>query len=241
MRANYSVCSNTDSMKIIAVVPARGGSKRLPGKSLLELAGKPLIAHSIEAALDSGCFTEVIASTDCPQIAEVARKYGARVPVLRPPHLADDKASSLDMLIHATQFIATIEAEVVCLLQPTSPLRNAAHIQSAIRQFVKGRFTSLSSMTRVFQFPEWLYRRDPDTSRAIPESIEGQHLSSADIPERYIDNGAIYLVKTDWLLSKHSIYDYDNHGIFVMSAPESIDIDYREDFDQARYLLELQK
>lgn len=210
----------------------------MPGKSLLELAGKPLIAHSIEAALSSGCFTEVIASTDCPQIAQVAREYGARLPVLRPPHLADDTASSVDMLIHATQYIATIEADVVCLLQPTSPLRNAAHIKSALKLFVSSGFTSLSSMTRVFQHPEWLYRRDPVTGRALPENIEGQQLSSADIPERYIDNGAIYLVKSDWLLSKRSIYDFDNHGIFVMSAPDSVDIDYREDFDYARYLME---
>ncbi|MCH7745174.1 MAG: acylneuraminate cytidylyltransferase family protein, partial [Chloroflexi bacterium] len=127
----------TSEMKPLCLIPARGGSKRLPGKNIRLLAGKPLIAYTIEAALDSNVFDCVCVSTDDEEIAAIAREYGADVPFMRPAHLSDDTARVVQVTCHALEFFAERghEYESLCVLQPTSPLRTANDIRDAYALF----------------------------------------------------------------------------------------------------------
>ena len=124
--------------KLLALITARGGSKRLPKKNILKLANKPLIAWTIEASLKSPYIDEVIVSTDDVEIAEISRSYGADVPFIRPPELATDNASSIDVLKHAVLTLNNLDRhfDYLILLQPTSPLRKATHINEAIKMYV---------------------------------------------------------------------------------------------------------
>jgi len=219
------------------VIPARGGSKRLKRKNLLPLAGQSLIARAVKTAVASGCFARVIVSTDDFEIANEARLAGAEIPFMRPAELADDNASSVDVLLHAVETIApnTTSPDVVCLIQTTSPLLNITHVREAVELFDRGDFVSLSSMKLVDQQPEWMFRVDENTGLASPESPVGIVASSALLPRRFIENVAIYLVKRTWLLEERSLYNFTHHGCYVMSEVDSVDIDTSDDFARAGF------
>jgi len=220
-----------------AVIPARGGSKRLRRKNLLLLDGLPLIARAVNTARASDCFSRILVSTDDDEIAMAATQAGAEVPFMRPPDLASDTASSLNVILHAVERLTSQQAQpdTVALIQATSPLLTAEHIKAAMRLFSEGDFVSLSSMTLVSQYPEWLFRVDPASGKARPESPRGIVAASSALPRRYIENGAIYLVKSSWLLAERSLYNFAYHGCYVMSAADSIDIDNADDFAQAEF------
>lgn len=224
----------------LAVILARGGSKRLPGKNLKLFDGKPLIAHIIGKAIASDCFSSVMVSTDDKNIRDEAKKHGALVPFLRPAELADDSASSIDALIHAVEFMNStsnyLNNNTICLLQPTSPLLRTEHITEAVNFFHSGEFTSLSSMTKVKTPPEWMFQIDKKTHKAIPENKSGVCMPASSFPIRYYENGAIYIVKKDYLLNEHSLYDFSNHAAFTMEERFSSDIDTQDDWDYAAYL-----
>ena len=228
------------SGSVWAVIPARGGSKRLRRKNLLLLDGQPLIARAVSTAITSHCFARVIVSTDDDEIADAACKAGAEVPFMRPAELAGDTASSVDVLVHAIDTLGNDGSlpDTVALIQATSPLLNCNQICSALALFASAGFVSLSSMKAVNQYPEWMFRVDEDSGRAMPESPGGIVAAAASLPKRYLENGAIYLVNTEWLLTEKSLYNFAQHGCYVMSAADSIDIDTEEDFALAQFELE---
>lgn len=219
------------------IIPARGGSKRLKGKNLLPIDGVPMIARAVNSAHASACFSRVIVSTDDAAIAQVAKLAGAEVPFIRPAELASDTASSLDALLHAVETLASDgnAPETIGLIQATSPLLNSVHVKEAMRLFNEKRFISLSSMKAVDQHPEWMFRLDEQSGRANPESPGGIVAASTSLARRYIENGAIYLVRRNWLLEERSLYNFSQHGCYVMSEADSIDIDNEEDFIRAQF------
>lgn len=148
--------------KVLAIIPARGGSKRLPGKNIRPLAGKPLIAYSIEDGLSSDLINRVIVSTDEPKIAQVAKEYGAEVPFLRPSALAEDHVSDVPVLSHALQWLEENEeyyADIVVLLRPTTPLRNDSLIDRCITRLVTTGADSVRSVRSVgYWHPYWMLK-----------------------------------------------------------------------------------
>ena len=220
--------------EVLAIITARGGSKGLPRKNVLPLAGRPLIGWSITAALGSAAVGRVVVSTDDPEIAEVARAEGADVPFLRPADLSSDTASSLDVLRHALAECPGLDHFV--LLQPTSPLRRAADIDAAWQLLQKTGGASCVSVCETFESPWHMYLQDGDgrLSRLLPEPPKG--LRRQDLPVAYRLNGAIYLARRDWFLTNGHLIDADTVAL-VMPPDRSVDIDTRADFDLAASLL----
>lgn len=206
---------------MLALIPARGGSKRLPGKNLRLLGGLPLIAHSIAQALNCSQVTRVVVSTDCPEIAEVSRSFGAEVPFLRPEHLASDEASSVEVFLHA---LSILKEEELVVLQPTSPLREAADIGAAIALFREKAADSVVSCA--LEHPiHWLFRELPNGS-ILPLFQPGERLQATDRVFR--PNGSIYV------LARHALADgtyvTSRTYPYLMSQQASVDIDTLEDF-----------
>ena len=218
----------------VAVIPARGGSKGLPGKNLRELAGRPLIAHTIAAALESAAFARVVVSSEDPAILEAARRHGAET-LERPPELASDTASSLDVLSHALHELAA-EAEQYALLQPTSPLRNATHILEAIEAMSRRGAASLLSVTQ--------HRHPPHKSLVLGADGQAQPLFDwADLtrprqllPKTYYPNGAIYLGGAERYLKDQNLFAAPL-ALYEMSEEASIDIDVEGDLERAARVL----
>ncbi|MDH3521516.1 MAG: acylneuraminate cytidylyltransferase family protein [Myxococcales bacterium] len=214
----------------VAIIPARGGSKGLPGKNLRELAGRPLIAHTIAAALESAAFARVVVSSEDPAILEAARTHGAET-LERPPELASDTASSLDVLSHALHELAA-EGERYALLQPTSPLRNATHILEAIEAMSRRGAASLVSVTENRHPPHRSLVLDPD-GQAQP-LFDWADLTRPRqlLPKTYHPNGAIYLGEAELYLKDQNLFAAPL-ALYEMSEEASIDIDVEADLDRA--------
>lgn len=227
--------------KSLAVILARKGSKRFPLKNIALFNGQPLIANSVKNALNSGLFEQVIVSTDCNQIAKIAISNGATVPFLRPENLALDASSSVDALVHATRHMAQTKSDNVFLIQPTSPMLSSVHLKQAAEIFINNHFISLSSMKKVRQYPEWMFVKGTQQNSALPLNPDTYNQPSDSFKDRFIENGAFYIVKTDYLLTSNSLYDCKAHGYFLMSESESIDIDFPEDLEFAVALSKTKK
>lgn len=225
--------------KCLAVIPARGGSKGLPGKNIRLLHGKPLIQYSIEAALNSGCVDEVVVTTDSEQIAHVSSQAGATVPFIRPAELATDEAKSIDVLTHAVEFYEQTRNQwfdFIMLLQPTSPLRNAMDIKEAYTTFLNNQADSLQSVTLSGVQPYLL--REMDNGQLTPYlKGEKEHLRRQDLKELYALNGAIYIVKRDLLMKSDTLVGPRNYG-YMMPKERSIDIDDEFDLKMAEFFWE---
>ena len=222
---------------VLAIVPARGGSKRLPGKNKKLLAGKPLIEWTLEAARDAGVVELTVVSSDDDDILAIARNFGA-VAIRRPAELASDCATSLDAVAHAVEFLMNqgVSAKRLLLLQPTSPLRNAHHIRAADRLMKERKSASVVSVCETEHSP-LLANTLPDdwsTEGFIRPDIRGAR--SQDLPKFYRLNGAIYFVNTQEFLRTRRL-DPDPGFAFVMEKGNSIDIDESIDFDLAEFLL----
>ncbi|MBI2108802.1 MAG: acylneuraminate cytidylyltransferase family protein [Parcubacteria group bacterium] len=216
---------------ILAIIPARGGSKGIPGKNIKLLAGKPLIAYSIEAAKNSRFVNRVVVSTDYKDIAEVAEKYGAEV-IMRPKELAEDKTPMDPVLKHVVEFLENEEGytpDAVVLLQPTSPLRTAKHLDEAIEKFLEGDFDTIISV-EVNKNP----RHEIREGKYLVPSFK--KIENRDKREpSYIENGAIYISKTD--LIKNGKIRGERIGHHEMDRYSSIDIDEPIDFEIVERLL----
>ncbi|MEX0287217.1 MAG: hypothetical protein AB3N23_21635 [Paracoccaceae bacterium] len=226
--------NTTSTPKVLALIPARGGSKGLPRKNVLDLLGRPLIAWTVEAALNARCVTRTVVSTDDDEIAAAAVAAGADVPFARPDALASDTATSLDVVLHA---LDTLEAEgetfdFVALLQPTSPLRTAAHLDAAWDRLSTQQAPSCVSVCEVETSP-YLMMSLQDDGRIKPViDPEGRSLRRQDLPAVYELNGAIYITATAELRHTGKFVTEQTVG-FVMPRSVSIDIDNRADFDAA--------
>lgn len=230
----------TRAMRFLAVIPARGGSKGIPRKNILDLAGSPLIAWTIEAALTSGVFDRILISTDDDEIAEVGRRFGAEVPFLRPAELATDDATSLSVVRHALDWYVNDQqgqAGAVMLLQPTSPFRNASDIRTAanlaLSEMESGPL-NVVSVKRCTHDPRWSFRID-GLNMLQPLFSTDRSPRRQDAGEIYQPNGAIFVSSTLRLLGGGSWYD-DPVKAYVMPEDRSIDIDTLWDLEVARLL-----
>lgn len=225
---------------LLAVVPARGGSKRLPRKNVLSLAGKPLIGWTIEAALSSGVFKDVLVSTDDEEIAQVSRDFGALVPWLRPAELATDTARSADVLRHALAWYESQHGpvEAVVLLQPTSPFRSKASIQAAVAQYLAEPIRkTLVSVSPAAVHPAWCFTLD-DTKMTPLTGWEPLQRRSQDLTPAYALNGSIYIIPPSDLRADRPLLSPDARA-FVMNQPdEAHDIDTETDWRVAALIAE---
>ena len=221
--------------RLLAIVPARGGSKRLARKNVLPLGGKPLIGWTLDAARDSGCFVDVLVSTDDAEIADAARAHGALVPWLRPAELATDTARSIDVVLHALDWYERERGAVggMMLLQPTSPFRSAATIREAARRFVElGADAPVVGVSPAETHPAWTFSLEG--SRMQPFcGWESLKLRSQDLPPAYTLNGAIYVSTPARLRETQSFYAENMHALVMPDRAESQDIDTAEDWERA--------
>ena len=229
-------------MKILAIIPARGGSKGVPGKNIIDVCGKPLIYYSIEPALKAkaaGIIDEVIVSTDDDEIADISRKYGASVPFLRPGELSDDKAKSVDLMIHAYDFFLSKEVvfDSILLLQPTSPLRTYEDIEKAVSIFKDKDAISLISCYKASIHEYNLYHKLGDWAIGLnPKHNLG--IRRQEIEDLYVRNGAFFLVKSDYMHKEKKPFD-EKPAMYVMPYERSINIDTMEDIELAREYLKM--
>ena len=215
----------------IALIPARKGSKGLPGKNFKNFRGKPLIAWTIEAALESRVIDEIVISTNDEAIVEIASKYEVVVEV-RPENLSTDETPASEVVRHVLSNRSNFEN--IFYLQPSSPLRNGEHIKNAFRNFQVRNSAALISVRECQEYPEWMLVADSDGLL----SAYSQNSSSRrqEIPKRFYPNGAIYIYKIKELVAAKYVFEKDKAFAFEMDFKSSIDIDTIEDFKLAEIL-----
>lgn len=214
----------------LAIIPARGGSKRLPRKNVLDLAGKPLIAWSIEAGLNSKYIDNVVVTSDDEEILRISKKFNAEI-IQRPEKLATDIATTFDAIKHTIENFERYE--FIVLLQPTSPLRNEKHINEAIELLHVKNADAIISVCRVEHSPLWCNTLPEDKSMSHFIQDEIKNKRSQDVAEYYRLNGAIYICRTEKLLSEKTFFIKDNIFAYEMDRMSSVDIDEEIDFKMA--------
>jgi len=218
-------------MKILAIIPARGGSKRVPNKNLRELGGKPLINWSIDACRGIPEICDVLVSTDSQAIAQVAGAAGALVPWLRPAELATDTAKSIDVCLHALDWYEAKKGQVdgLLLLQPTSPFRSRQTIQSGITLFREHGGRPVVAVSPAESHPMWCFKIEGNRLQAFLDH-GGLTMRSQDLPLAYVVNGAFYLATPDYLRYEKSFFGNDVVPLTVIDKLESLDIDTEWDW-----------
>lgn len=229
-------------MKILTIIPARGGSKGLPGKNVRQLAGKPLIAWSIEQGLNSKYIQEVIVSTDSEEIAAVALSYGAKVPFIRPAHLATDESSTADVLLHT---IAELEKlgeryDFLLLLEPTSPLRETADIDQAIERLLEtSGASSIVGISQVeSQHPSFCISLTEDG--LLKSENNFAVLRRQEIKPLFFYEGSVYLSEIEVFKEKKNFYHEQTLG-YIMPKWKAFEIDDMTDFVIAEALINARK
>jgi len=225
-----------EARTVLAVIPARGGSKGFPGKNIADLGGKPLIAWSIKAGQSSRCVDRVVVSSDNEEIMDVARQFGADVPFIRPAKFAENDTTTWETLAHVLDELPGFD--LVVLLQPTSPLRTAADIDTAVRLSVDSH-APVVGVCPAPKPPEWLYylvesgHMEPvlSTERAVGRRQEAR--------PAFAINGAIYVASVEWLLKNKSFMGPETLA-YEMPAERSVDIDSALDLQMAASLLNSQ-
>jgi CMP-N-acetylneuraminic acid synthetase len=228
-------------MKILGLIPARGGSKGIPGKNIKSLGGKPLLQYTFESAKNSKLLSKVILSSDDPKIIAVAEEIGLEVPFRRPTVLAADDTPTLDVVKHALNYFAQKgqNFDAVCLLQVTSPFRRNGLIDAAIEQFSKGKFDSLISVREVpAEFnPHWIFEQN-NGQLAIATGEKEIISRRQDLPKAYHRDGAIYITKTEVLQKQNSLYG-NKIGFIDTTGDPHVNIDTPADWEKAGWLLNM--
>ncbi|GHE80942.1 acylneuraminate cytidylyltransferase family protein [Thalassotalea profundi] len=226
--------------KILAIIPARAGSKRLPGKNSKQLCGKPLVKWTIEAAQQCESIDEIIVSTDSETIAEIAKDSGIPVPFLRPEEISGDTATAIDVVKHTIDYYQKIGRtfDYVLWLQPTSPLRSSTNIQEAIATLKTKSAEGVISVCECDHSPMWsnTLAQDGSMKNFLSNFVKKNPRSQA-LPTYYRLNGAIYIAKVEPLLAQETFFLEENLFSYVMSRESSIDIDHHLDFKLAEFLL----
>lgn len=223
--------------KILAVITARAGSRGVPKKNIIDLCGKPLIAYTIEAALQCEYIDEVMVTTDSNEIAEISRMYGASVPFLRSSDLATDTASSIAVVVDVVQFYKNKLNEnydIIMLLQPTSPLRTKDDIKAALELYMYSGMKSLASVCEVQDHPILIRTIQEGSLKGIVETKAA--IRRQDMPRFYKVNGAIYINKEEEITM--SLNFNNNEIAFIMEKDHSVDIDEPMDVELVRALIE---
>lgn len=224
--------------KILAIIPARGGSKGIPSKNIIEIYGKPLVQYSIESANLSKYIDRTIVSTDDLKIKEVAEKCGGDVPFLRPKELAQDTSKTIDCLVHGVEWLKKIgeEYDYLVLLQNTVPLRKGYHIDEAIEKLLNSDERSLVSITEVEENPVLMRTLNEDGTVKNMLNISST-IRRQDFPKFYRVDGAIYIQKLDNEFNLNTSLN-DGKLAYVMEAKYSVDIDTYLDIKKIEYYLE---
>ena len=222
--------------KILAIIPARGGSKGIKNKNIIDVCGKPLIAYTIEAANNSKYVDYIYVSTDSDDIKTVAIKYGALVPFMRDPLYATDTAKTIDAIMYSLNEFKKMNMifDYLLLLQPTSPLRTSDDIDNAIERLFASDYTSLVSVSKVKENPVLIrtINEDGSLNRIIDTTST---VRRQDFKDYYRVNGAIYINKISEMSNETSFND--NSLSYVMNEEKSVDIDTYEDLETVRKLI----
>ncbi|MDT0556043.1 acylneuraminate cytidylyltransferase family protein [Patiriisocius hiemis] len=227
-------------MKILGLIPARGGSKGIANKNRKLLGGKPLLSYTIEAALNATSLDSVVFSSEDSKLINLAKDLGVEVPFVRPQELATDTAGSLEVVQHAVKALAKLDRhyDAVCLLQVTSPFRTHQDIDKAITTFKNSQTDSLLSVQEVpHQYnPHWVFEKNEMGNLVIATKDAQIIKRRQDLPPAYIRDGAIYITKTEVLLDRNSFYGTSTS--YIVSNPETyVNIDTEQDWERAEQLL----
>lgn len=226
-------------MKFLAVIPARGGSKGIPRKNIVEIEGKPLIAYTIHEALACNLFENVIVSTDDAEIANISLKHGAQVPFIRPSNLSQDTTPMIAVMQHALAWsLVASKIDAVVLLQPTSPMRKSHHIKLAIEKYIKHEADCVVSVVKVpHQFvPESIYRVKNDLAQSYIFNPDVLATRRQDKPTYYARNGPAILISNANLIKAGSLYG-QKIVPYEMSSEDSLDIDVACDLEFFKMLM----
>ena len=217
--------------KYALLIPARGGSKGIKKKNLVEVKGKPLIYYTIKAAQEIVESSNIFVSTDSKEIGDISKKYGASVPFLRPTNISDDNSSSIDLILDFLNRFP--EYQNIILLQPTSPLRTSIHISEAINIFEEEKTEALISVKEIDYFPQYFFKGKRGKLK-IDETLN--HLRRQTSDKRYYPNGAIYIASKNHILTHKSFFTNSTH-YYLMDPISSIDIDNEYDLEVVRKIL----
>lgn len=220
----------------IAIIPARGGSKRIPRKNIKLFHGKPMIAYSIETAIQSGCFDKIIVSTDDQEIANIALQYGAEVPFLRPVHVSDDFATTMDVMQHALNWCASENWDVkqVCCIYATAPFITSASLKLGLKALQSDNIDYAFSAT-TFPFPIQRAIALNEQGRVRMFSLEYANTRSQDLPEAYHDAGQFYWGTVQAFINGKPFFAEDSKAI-ILPRKRVQDIDTEEDWELAEAL-----
>lgn len=230
--------------RIVGLIPARSGSKRVPNKNVLRLHGHPLLAYTISAALDSGVFEKVIVSTDSDEYAQIALHYGAEVPFLRPNSLAQDSSADIGWVAHALENLALIgyEFEIFSILRPTSPFRNASTIRRAYEEFSsRTDIDSIRAVELCSQHPGKMWRIKGDHLVPLlsvqPDGLDWFSSPTQSLPEVWVQNASLEIAFSRCVLESESISG-NRIAPFKTVFPEGIDINSEFDFARAKMIVD---
>jgi len=227
-----------DNHKVVCIIPARGGSKGVPLKNIKLLAGKPLIAYTIEQALKSKYIDRIIVSTEDYEIADVARKYGAEVPFVRPKNLAGDQVATVDVLLHAINWLEKEDKfsfDILLLLHTTTPLRAVEDIDACIEMLKGTKADNVFSVTEAHRNP-YFNMVEIDECGKVQLVKKGSFTSRQSAPKVYDMNASIYVWWKDVLTREGKIF-LKNSQIYIMPKERSVDIDDELDFKICNYLI----
>ncbi len=212
---------------VLAIIPARGGSKGVPRKNIKNVAGKPLIAWTIEEAKKSKYIDRLVLSSEDEEIIAVAETWGCEAPFVRSPELAQDDTPGVEPVLHAVKMLPGYD--YVVLLQPTSPLRSAEDIDGCIEQCITRQVNTCVSVTEPDKSPYWMYELEGDGRLAPVITTDKAYLRRQDLPKVYVLNGAVYVTKCDWLLINKTLVTAETIA-YLMPKERSLDIDGELDF-----------
>lgn len=227
-----------NSLNILAIIPARAGSKRIPDKNIKKLGDKPLIAYTIETAIQANCFSHIIVSTDSEKIRDVALHYGADVPFLRSNNISGDDADVIDAIIEILNRSSYSNINAVMLLQPTSPFRTVKNIQDAVHIYKLSNENSVISVHKSNTLPQECMQID-SSGCLTPFFKENTQISALDTA--YILNGCIYLSSVKTILTTKNFYSKHTEALVLKNRIECIDIDVIEEWHMSEYLINLSK
>lgn len=227
-----------NGQRVLGLITARGGSKGLPGKNILPVCGKPLIAWSIEAAQQSKYIDHILLSSDDIDIIKVAKKNGCDAPFVRPAELAMDETTSIEVVLHALAQMPGYD--VLVLLQPTSPLRSANDIDGALEKMVAQKADSCVSIVKLDKSPYWCYHLSEDDHIQPLLDPELAKCRRQELPLVYMLNGALFIVRVDWVLKNKCLIDKSTIG-YTMPKRRSIDVDTIKDVKLIEYYLKQNK
>lgn len=227
-------------MKILGIIPARGGSKGIPRKNIKLLGGKPLLQYTSEVALKSKLLSQVILSSDDDEIIDTAKNLGLEVPFKRPENLSGDKSQTLHVIKHALKYFEKMGVfyDAVCILQVTSPFRSVDFLEKAISKFIKNNTDSLISVLKVpHEYnPHWTFKKNRKNKLEISTKDDVLISRRQDLPEAFYRDGSIYITKTNVIQKENSLYG-DSISYIESNINFHVNIDTNKDWKKAEEIL----